>query len=114
MSELTGRLNRLVAPRHALLDGLRGGYREPEVSPAWIAPKPVTDEERAEVDALLAEYGIITDEMGRVRPIEQEPLTREKRREIAAQARNFKLLPPDDPRVLARLREMGVEEPPAR
>ena len=112
MSELTARLNRLVAPRHALLDGLRRGYLAPEISPAWIAPKPVTDEERAEVEAMLAEYGIITDETGRVRAIEQEPLTPQKRREVAAQARNFKLLPPDDPRVLARLREM--EEPPAR
>lgn len=109
MSELTARLNRLVAPRHALLDGLRRGYRESEMSPGWIAPKPVTDEERAEVEAMLVQHGIITDEMGRVRPVEQEPLTPQKRREIAAQARNFKLLPPDDPRVVARLREMGVE-----
>ena len=110
MSELIARLNRLVAPRHALLDGLRRGYRgPPEVSPAWIAPKPVTDEERAEVEAMLAKYGFVTEATGRVRPIEEEPLTREKRREIAAQVQSFKLLPPDDPRVVARLREMGVE-----
>ena len=109
MSELIARLDPLVASRHALLDGLRRGYREPEVSPAWIAPKPVTDEERAEVEAMLAKYGFVTEAMGRVRQIEQEPLTREKRREIAAQVQSFKLLPPDDPRVVARLREMGVE-----
>jgi hypothetical protein len=108
MSELTARLNRLVAPRLALLDGLRQGYRAPEVSPAWIPPKPVTEEERAEVEAMLAKWGFVTDEHGRVRPVEQEPLTPAKRREIAAQTQNFKLLPPDDPRVLARLREMGV------
>ena len=98
MSELIARLDPLVASRHALLDGLRRGYRKPEVSPAWIAPKPVTDEERAEVEAMLAKNGF-----------EREPLTREKRREIAAQVQSFKLLPPDDPRVVARLREMGVE-----
>jgi hypothetical protein len=106
MSELVARLDRLVAPRHALLDGLRRGHRQPEVSSDWIPPKPVTAEERAEVGALLAQYGFITDETGRVRPIEQEPLTPEKRHEIAAQTRNYRLLPPDDPRVLARLREM--------
>ena len=104
MSELIARLNRLVASRHALLEGLRRGYRAAEVS-----TKPVTDEERAEVEAMLAKYGFVTDATGRVRPLEREPLTREKRREIAAQVQSFKLLPPDDPRVVARLREMGVE-----
>ena len=69
MSELIARLNRLVAPRHALLDGLRRGYRgPPEVSPAGVAPKPVTDEERAEVEAMLAKNGFVTDATGRGSP----------------------------------------------
>ncbi len=71
-AELAERLDRLVAPRHALRVALQRGYRKPEYSPDWTPPP--TPEQKLQVDALLAEYGIMVDERGRVRPLEREPV----------------------------------------
>lgn len=71
-AELSEKLDRLVVARKALRDALKRGYRQPEYSPDWIPPP--TDEQKREVDALLAEHGILVDERGRVRPLEPEPV----------------------------------------
>lgn len=106
LCELVERMEHLVVPRKALLDALCRGYREPEVSPDWIAPSP---EDMAAVEEILAEHGYSIDHTGRVRPPEREDLTPEIRRRVEAETRGFKLLPENDPRVQARLREMEAE-----
>lgn len=105
LCELVERLEHLVTPRKALREALRRGYREPEFSPDWIPPSP---DERAAVEQILAEHGYSIDPEGRVRPPEREELTPEVRRKVEAETRAFKLLPEDDPRVQARLREMDA------
>lgn len=103
LCELVERMEHLVIPRKALLEALCRGYRQPELSPDWIPPSP---EDMAAVEEILAEHGYSIDHEGRVRPPEQEDLTPEIRRRIKAETRAFKLLPENDPRVQARLREM--------
>lgn len=104
-AELRERLERIVAPRRKLSEALRTGYREPETSPDWIAP---TDEEKARVDALLAENGIVVTPAGRVRRIEQlTPMTDRDRARVTAETRSFRLPDPDEPGVRSRLRDMG-------
>lgn len=105
IAELVERLERIVRPRRALLDGLRRGYREPETSPDWLAP---SEDDKEAVVELLQRHGFSIDPDGRPRPPEREPLTAEQRRQITEQTKAFRLLPEDDPRVQARLREMGA------
>lgn len=109
MAELVEPLDRLVGPRRALREALRRGYREPEVSPDWIPPP--SEEDKAAVIDLLAKHGYSVDEKtGRVRPPEVEPLTAAERKRIAEETAAFRLLDENDPRVRARLREMGVRD----
>lgn len=105
MAELTERLERLVKPRRALREALRNGYRAPQTSPDWIAPPSEAD--KAAVTELLAEHGLLVDDAGRVRRLENEPLSRGARRRVAEETARFRLLDDDDPRVQARLQEMG-------
>lgn len=105
MAELVEGIDRLVKPRRALRDALRSGYRPPPS--ARPETPPLTAEEKAAVDALLAAHGF--DERGiKIRPPESEPLTREQRQAVADELRAFRLPDPDDPRVQARLREIGA------
>lgn len=106
LAELTPRLDRLVSPRQALLRAIERGYREPEVSPDWIPP---TAAEKAEVHSMLEKHGLVVDATtGKVRPVEPEVSTAEHLRIAAASLKGFRLPDEDDPRVQARLREMGV------
>jgi hypothetical protein len=105
MAELTERLEHIVTPRRTLRDTLRRGYRKPETSPDWIPP---TADEKAAVEGYLAAHGFSGDKpYRRERPLESEETTRQKRQEVAAELRSFRLPDVDDPRVQARLREMG-------
>jgi hypothetical protein len=106
MAELLDPLDRLVAPRHALREALRRGYREPEVSPDWIPPP--SEEDKAAVIDLLAKHGYAVDHNGRVRPPEAVPMTAEEKKRVADETAAFRLPDKNDPRVQARLREMGV------
>lgn len=108
MAELVEPLDRLVGPRRALREALRRGYREPEVSPDWIPPP--SEEDKAAVIDLLAKHGYAVDHNGRVRPPETTPLTAEERKRVADETAAFLLLDENDPRVRARLREMGVRD----
>ena len=74
--------------------------------PAADIPPP-TEEQKAEVDALLAEHGIVVDEHGRLRPLEREPMTQAQHAKMRDELAAFRLLDEDDPRVQKRLREMG-------
>lgn len=109
MAELVGPLDRMTAPRKALWEALRRGYKLPETSPYWIAP---SDVDKAAVDELLEKHGYSVGPGGRVRPPEREPLTREIRRKVYAETKAFRLPDENDPRVQARLREMGALTPP--
>lgn len=106
LAELMRLTDRIVKPREALRQALRQRYRQPEVSPDWIAPPSEAD--KAAVADLLAKHGLSADERSRVRPPETEPMTRETRRQVRDELAVFRLPPEDDPRVQARLREMGV------
>lgn len=109
MAELVEPLDRLVGPRRTLREALRRGYRKPEVSPDWIPPP--SEEDKAAVIDLLAKHGYSVDEKtGRVRPPDVEPLTAAERKRIAEETAAFRLLDENDPRVRARLREMGVRD----
>lgn len=105
MAELNERISLIVGPRKALLVALRRGYQPPETSPDWIEP---SDVDKAAVTELLAKHGYSIDRTGRVYSPEAEPLTPEARRKIADEIKAFRLLPEDDPRVQARLREMAA------
>lgn len=87
ISELLEPLERAVAPRRALLDGLRRGYRQPETSPDWVAP---TAEQIAEAEALLREHGLALDGAGRVRPPEREPMTAKDHAQMQAELAEFR------------------------
>ncbi len=104
LAELTERLDRMMKPRRALAKPLRRGYRPPEYSPDWIPPNP---EDKAAVRAKLAEFGYGIDDAGRAHPLEQEPPRAEILRQVAEETKRFRLPDEDDPRVQARLREMG-------
>lgn len=107
MAELVEPLDRLVGPRHALREALRRGYRKPEVSSDWIPPPSEAD--KAAVIDLLAKHGFAIDEAtGGIRPPEAELMTDADRKRVAEQTAAFRLLDENDPRVQARLREMGV------
>ncbi len=107
IAELKPSLDRLVVPRRALLIALERGYRQPEKSPDWIPP---TADEKAAVDAFLAAHGFSGEWRGRERPLEDDPAaTREQRRLALDELRHFRLPDVTDPRVQARLREMGAE-----
>jgi hypothetical protein len=92
MAELEERLNVLVAPRQALRDALKRGYREPEYSPDWTPPP--TAEQVAEARKFLAENGVSLDENGivhgRERPLERRPMTREDRARMARELAEFR------------------------
>ncbi len=106
LAELTERLNRLLRPRRALNQALRKGYQKPETSPDWIPP---TKDEKTAVSEFLLRRGLVLDRSrGKERPLETEPLTRERRKQIAEETAAFKLIDEDDPRVQARLREMAA------
>lgn len=96
--ELRRELDRITTPRRALLDALKRGYQPTETEPSW---RPPTAAEKAAVAALLGEY------RDRERPVEVDPAARN--RAVREESRQFTLPPADDPRVRARLREMGVE-----
>lgn len=106
MAELIERLDRLVKPRRALHEALRREYQPPAVSPDWT-PRP-SEEDKAAVLELLAEHGIRFDDHGRMRPPETEPMTEADIRRVRKESGAFRLLDEDDPRVQARLREMGA------
>lgn len=105
MVELVEQLDVLVAPRQALHEALRRGYRPPATSTDWVAPSA---EDHAAVLSLLAKHGFTVDHTGRVRPPEREPMSRDVRHRVADETRTFRLPDEDDPRVQARLREMGI------
>ena len=86
-AELVDRLDRIVAPRKALMEALRRGYREPEHSPEWTPP---TEEQKREVLELLAKNGIRLDERGRVRPMERAPMTAADRQRMDAELAEFR------------------------
>lgn len=73
LAELVELLEPIVTPRRELLNALRRGYREPEVSPDWVRP---TAAEIADAEALLRQHGIEIDHRGRLHPREVEPMTR--------------------------------------
>lgn len=73
LAELVELLEPIVRPRRELLNALRCGYREPEVSPDWVRP---TAAEIADAKALLRQHGIEIDHRGRLHPREVEPMTR--------------------------------------
>ncbi len=105
MAELIERLDRLVKPRRVLRDALKREYHPPAVSPDWTPPP--SEEDKAAVLELLAKHGIEFDEHGRMRPLETEPLTEADIRRVREESGIFRLLDENDPRVQARLREMG-------
>lgn len=106
MAELVERLDRIVKPRRVLREALRREYRPPAVSPDWT--QPPSEEDKVAVLELLAENGITFDEHGRMKPMEAEPLTEADIRRVREESGLFRLLDEDDPRVQARLREMGA------
>lgn len=109
MAELVLRLDRLVKPRQALQEALGRGYVPFPDSPDWVPPP--TEADKAAVAALLAEHGYRIEPDGRVRPPPQEPLTKRDRERVAAETAAFRLPDADDPRVLARLRQMAETDP---
>ena len=108
MAELIERLERLVKPRRALREALKRDYQSPAVSPDWTPPP--SEEDKAAVLELLAKHGIEFDDHGRMRPPESEALTRADIARIRRESGVFRLLDENDPRVKARLREMGAAE----
>jgi hypothetical protein len=107
VSEIQERLDRLVKPRYALRQTLRRHYEPTARSPDWMPPP--TEEEKKAVFDLLAAHGISLDVHGRVILPDEEPITRKDLARVHAETRHFRLPDEDDPRVMARLREMGVE-----
>jgi hypothetical protein len=107
LAELVEPIARAAAPREALAAALRQGYRPPEVSPDWLPP---TAEEKSIVNGLLQAEGIAGAAAQREHPLEVEPFTAADRRRVFEETRHFLLPTKDDPRVLARLRELGIEE----
>lgn len=86
-AELVERLDRLVKPRHALRSAIERGYQPSEAE----APRePLTAEDLREIDDLLARHGIRFDERGRVRSIEQSPMTRNDRERMASELAEFR------------------------
>ncbi len=109
MAELIERLDRLVKPRRALREALKREYQPPATSPDWTPPP--SEEDKAAVLDLLAKNGITFDEHGRMRPQETAPLSAADIRHIREESGVFRLLDETDPRVQARLREMGIHNP---
>ena len=109
MGELRDRMDPLLRPRQTLRDALRRGYQPPVTSPDCV-PRP-TEEQKAEVAALLAKHGIAVDQYGRLRPPEREPMTKERAAALRAELAAFRLPGEDDPRVQKRLRDMRADEP---
>jgi len=106
VAELIERIKPLVEPRQSLREALMRGYRAPELSPDWVPPP--SEEDKRAVAVLLERHGYAIDHTGRVRPPETEPMTPADRQRIAAETASFRLPDESDPRVQARLREMGI------
>jgi hypothetical protein len=113
--ELAERLKRLIAPRLALRHALQRDYDPLETSPHWIPP---TVDEKAAVSQLVSDLlkrQGFSDRRARAR-LEGWPFQNDSElfnanamKRVYAETKSRKLLAEDDPRVQARLREMGVE-----
>jgi hypothetical protein len=104
MHELIERLDRVVRPRRALAAALKRGYTPPETSPDWIPPSA---DEKAAVAEFLGTHGFAGEASRYERPLKATPLSAADRQRVAAECDVFRLPDVDDPRVQARLREMG-------
>jgi hypothetical protein len=103
IAELIERLKLLMRPRQALRKALQRGYRASAELPDWMPPSAA---DKAAVTELLTANDIPLDGQRHEGSLEREPMTPAVRAQLKQEFTDFRLLPEDDPRVQARLREM--------